>query len=192
MHVCPAAPRRAASFAVGLGDSCSDKTKLLSARCNNQQGGLHRHLRPSASASPRALRGTQPPLRGNNPPEPNTTVAPLSPCGPSSRSVWPRRPPCARQCAAAGPGAVASRATRRRSRLHAPLGRRPAFARIARHPTQHPRNTPLQHRERRALRRIRGLTLRSGAVGYSDQHLSNSGGYGTQPTRVLDIQHGFF
>ena len=37
-----------------------------------------------------------------------------------------------------------------------------------------------------------GLTLRSGAVGYSDQHLSNSGGYGTQPTRVLDIQHAFF
>ena len=36
------------------------------------------------------------------------------------------------------------------------------------------------------------LTLRSGAVGYSDQHLSNSDGYGTQPTRVLDIQHAFF
>ena len=37
-----------------------------------------------------------------------------------------------------------------------------------------------------------GLTLRSGALGYSDQHLSNAGGYGTQPTRVLDIHRCFF
>ena len=29
------------------------------------------------------------------------------------------------------------------------------------------------------------LTLRSGVVGYSDQHLSDAGGYGTQPTRCL-------
>ena len=36
------------------------------------------------------------------------------------------------------------------------------------------------------------LTLRSGVLGYSDQHLSNAGGYGTQPTRVLDIRRCLF
>ena len=38
----------------------------------------------------------------------------------------------------------------------------------------------------------RGLTLRSGVLGYSDQHLSNAGSYGTQPTRVLDIRRCLF